>query len=277
MRIAFLSLILSSAVYAGCDVYYLLQINKAHFAITDELFHGQVTWAKPFGGHGNQHEVLKVTVRDPRTGKERPAVFKPRPWGDSDGWARVTGEFVAYHVNRKLGMDYIAPVAYRRWMNFNGKQYGEGALIHYVEGLHYLLDTPEREWGMSKRAVLSDNRVLTVLLQNPDSIHNNLLMGNHWVDGVRRPVFMDWSASLHPGLNVTMTHYPYFRNDARVEHVRRQTLDYLRKLHWNDLQALKDVISQDEMRGILHRRDGIVGYFDRLIHERGWHNVVLEE
>lgn len=265
----------STLVWAGCDYYE--QINGAHGAITHDLFNGQVVWGQAFGGHGNRHEVLKVIIRDPETGRERLAAFKPRPYGDSDGWARATGEFVAYHLNRKLGMDYIAPVAYRYNLNINGVYYPEGALIHYVDDLHYLLDTPQNEWGISKRALLSDNRVLTVLLQNPDSIHNNLLIGKHWVDGKRRPVFMDWSASGQAHLGLSMTYYPYFRNDSKVEHVREKTLDRLRKLHWRDLQEITGLVSDDEKRGLLSRRDGIVGYFDRLIHERGYDNVVLKE
>lgn len=279
MRALFIGLIVSINLHAGClDSQYKIAVQAAHDTITHDLYNGQITSGHPFGGHGNQHEVIKIKYRDPESGRNRDGVFKPRPWGDSAGWARVPGEYVAYYINRKLGMDYIAPTAYRRGMTIDGKYHHEGAMIHFIEGkLEYLLDTPESQWGKSKTAVLSDNRVLTVLLQNPDSIHNNLLFGKHWVDGKPRPIFMDWSASLHPGLNVTMTNYPYFRNELPVYHVREQTLNYLKKLHWDDLQSLREFMSKDEMRALLSRRDGIVAYFERLIEERGYDNVVLKE
>ncbi|MBI4404648.1 MAG: hypothetical protein HY537_10825 [Deltaproteobacteria bacterium] len=249
----------------------------AHSAITTDLYNGWAHWGHPYGENGNHHALFLAEVHNDRTGRNRVAFFKPRFLGDEDGWARSPMEYVAYVLNRKLAMDYIPPMAYRRGFGFNGQWFAEGAIIYRVPDTRRLLEVQESEWGLSKRAVLSDNRILNVLLQNPDGHFKNLLFGRHWVDGVFRPIFVDFGASFRHGTHVTMTHYPAFRNSEPVYWVREQTLERLRRLTWQDLRELSEFLSHDERREIFARRDGIVSFFDRLIAERGRNQVILQE
>jgi hypothetical protein len=57
--------------------------------------------------------IAALQVRDPHSGRQLQALFKPRIKGDADGWHRVPMEWVAYQLNLMLGMDYVPPVAYR--------------------------------------------------------------------------------------------------------------------------------------------------------------------
>src|SRR4051794_40496967 len=77
----------------------------AHGAITHDLYNGSIVSVEPFSKDGNNHKVYRARIRgfDPYTGQERwrDAIFKPKTWGDDDGWSRAPMEFVAYFLNRK--------------------------------------------------------------------------------------------------------------------------------------------------------------------------------
>ena len=58
--------------------------------------------------------------------------------------------------------------------------------------------------------------------------------------------------------------------------VRRSTFDALKNLNWDWMKRdIGEFVSDDEIRGMLARRDGIVSYFERLANERGWDKVVI--
>lgn len=275
---ALLGIVASRTLANDCDAAYLHNISLAHQSITEDLFNGYEIHYEPLKKDGNAHTAYKIRIRNPKNGHVREAVLKPRSWGDEDGWSRTPMEYVGYMLNRKLSMDYVPPVVYVRNFKLGDNVIGEGAIIFWAEGGKLLYDTPDHEWGVASSAgVVSDNRVLNVLMQNPDGHYKNLLLAKHWVDGKMRPVFVDFGASLRPGTVVTMTHYPAFRNSSIVTQVRHTTLDQLRKLEFQDLKReFSAFMSEGEIWALLARRDGIVQYFDRLIQERGWNNVVIE-
>jgi hypothetical protein len=115
------------------------------------------------------------------------------------------------------------------------------------------------------------------LLHNSDGHAKNLLLGEHWVDGEKRPAFIDFGASLRPGTFVTMRRYPAPGNSEPVEVVRERTLKSLKGLSQVHFKSVTDYVSQKEISEILMRRDGIVAYFERLISEKGAEQVVLKE
>jgi hypothetical protein len=89
------------------------------------------------------------------------AMVKPRENGDFDGWHRTPIERVAYLLNLLLGLDYVPPTVYRQNLQVDGILYPYGgAIIYFVEGLQVLGDVPEDKWGVDKRMLLSDTRVL---------------------------------------------------------------------------------------------------------------------
>ncbi|MGZ3653398.1 MAG: hypothetical protein ACXWSC_19690, partial [Bdellovibrionota bacterium] len=107
----------------------------AHDAITRDLFNGRITSVRRFSQNDNKHGlyVVQIEAVDHVTGevRQREAFFKPRTWGDEDGWARAPMEYLAYDLNRKLDMDYVPPTAYRRGLHVeaDGQVFTEGAFI----------------------------------------------------------------------------------------------------------------------------------------------------
>lgn len=254
------------------------QISAAHGVILSDLDQGQIVEASKKRLNGNMHDLWWLTLKNPETGRTRQAIMKPREWGDSGGWARAPMEVVAYELNRALEMDYVPPTVYRRKVQVGNDFIHEAPLIYVVPKAQILFETPQSQWGgISKDAVQSDHRILCVLLHNSDGHAKNLLLGEHWVDGEKRPAFIDFGASLRPGTFVTMRRYPAPGNSQPVEVVRERTLKSLKGLSPVHFKSVTDYVSQKEISEILMRRDGIVAYFERLISEKGAEQVVLKE
>lgn len=250
--------------------------TQIHQEITADLRDGEIVEAHSARKNGNMHDLWWVTLQNPKTGRTQKAILKPREWGDSDGWARSPMELVAYELNRKLGMDYVPPTVYRHKIKLNSKLIHETPVIHWVQNAQVLYDTPESSWGISKEALQSDHRILCVLLHNSDGHYKNLLLGEHWAEGLSHPTFIDFGASLRPGTSITMRKYPAARNSEAVSKIRASTLAALEKLQKEDFKEVSEFISDQEIGGILERKEGILNYFKKLIAENGRSQVVLE-
>ncbi len=156
--------------------------------------------------------------------------------GDSGGWHRVPIEWVAYQLNLMMGMDYVPPVAFLHNIHIPGHGHFEsGAMLYWSENARQLKNYPPEQWGVPKEALLSDTRILDVLLHNSDRHHGNLLMGEHWVEGragedggwkgALRPVLIDHAAGFRADAHVCMSHENAFQTGA-VHRVSAST--YLR-------------------------------------------------
>lgn len=89
------------------------------------------------------------------------AIFKPRAQGDFDGWHRTPIERVAYLLNLQLGMDLVPPTVYRHDLVLENQSFSQdGAMIYFVDEMTDLMETNERDWGISKESLLSDTRIL---------------------------------------------------------------------------------------------------------------------
>ena len=252
--------------------------QTTHETTLTDLAQGEVVEASKKRINGNMHDLWWVSIRNKETGRIRLAIMKPREWGDSGGWARAPMESVAYELNRTLGMDYVPPTAYRKKIKVGNDFFHEAPIIHAIPQAQVLYETLESSWGgISKAAVQSDHRILCVLLHNSDGHAKNLLLGQHWVDGESRPAFIDFGASLRAGTYVTMRRYPAPGNSEVVSRVRERTLKHLKQLNETDFEKLKLYLSEKEVSEILMRRDGIVSYFERLIAERGYDEVVMRD
>jgi hypothetical protein len=256
--------------------------RAAHDAITMDLFNGRPVEGGPLSKDGNNHAVWRVRLHNDATGRDRWAIFKPRSHGDEDGWARAPMEYVMYHFGHHyLLMDYIPPVAYRRDIDVRGHHFAEGAMIYEVPEFTVLYDTPDDTWGETPEVVTADHRVLAVIGKNQDGHYKNLGRGRHWVDGTTRPVFIDWGASFRPGTNVSMTDYPAYRNSAPVTRVSRRTYEALRRVSfdagaWASMKRdYGSFMSDWEIGEMIRAAQGIRGYFDQLIQQRGADQVLL--
>jgi len=239
---------------------FLDAVGDADRAILDDLHNGRVIEAYPFGQNGNTGHLWKVKIE--HNGNVRWAVFKPRDFGDRDGWARTPMEVAMYKLNRILGMDLVAPAAYRRNLNLNGTTFGEGALILWVDDAHKAWNVPEREWNPRREAFSSDLRILQAIGRDADNQNgNNIMRGRHWKDGRYRVIKVDNEACGRQGAYVDLEHqHPEW---GAVTRFNRETYDRLRELNFNDLKGdLGEFISDDEIRGWLGTRDHLVRTID---------------
>ena len=170
--------------------------ERAHDTITRLLQNGKIVWVESMseieGKFG--HPCYRLRVECHRgTGAAIEAVFKPKIEGDGDGWHRASMEYVAYKLSRMLGMDLVPPAAYRTGgIELDYKTFDEGAFMYWVDDAKELeqvgdFGAAERDgcWGegVDPRVVLSDTRVLDVLLQNSDRHSGHFLFGRHWTEG----------------------------------------------------------------------------------------------
>lgn len=234
-------------------------VKARHFELVTDLFHGRVVEGAPFSANQNRQSVWKVKVYNPRSGRTQTAIFKPRPYGDAQGWNRTPMEYVTYELNLKLGMDLVPPVAYRYNLQVMGQHFSEGSLQMFIEGARRLAPIPRKNWGVDSDLFLSDARVLDVLMQNPDRHVDNFVMGRHWVDSLERPALIDHGANLRWGTFVTMTQPGAF-DASPVRVFRPSILKALKELSFENLKFLKPFLTDDEIRALLSRRDGILKY-----------------
>eukprot|EP00897_Mesotaenium_endlicherianum_P003359 jgi/Mesen1/3050/ME000018S02353 len=205
------------------------------------------------------------------------ALFKPRVEGDAEGWHRAPVEWVAYELNLMLGMDYVPPVAYRRGgvdVDFN--HYEEGAFIHWVPNSRELKRVAAASWGVPVAHLLSDTRILDVLLNNSDRHHGHFLYGKHWADGAMRPILIDHAAGFRKEAVVHMEHENAFQTGP-LRCVAAQTYLRLRFLDKNMVaEKFAGVLSEAEINDMMSRRDMVLEYLDNLVKERGYQRTVIE-
>lgn len=249
--------------------------DAAHYAIATDLYHGRIVESHPFHANDNNTDLYFVKLFNDGTGRAREGLFKPRLYGDNDGWGRNSIEYVAYALNRMLDMDYVPPVAYRRHVDVDFQHFDEGAVVYMVPDAHLLKGVPAHDWGHNKELFLSDARILDVLIQNPDRHAANYIRGKHWADGRYRPMLIDHGAGFRPGTYLTLEHDNAFRT-GEVKRIRRRTFEALERLSFDWMkQQVGEFLSDDEIRGVLGRRDGILHTFRQRAEREGWENVVV--
>ncbi|KAL2633364.1 hypothetical protein R1flu_004843 [Riccia fluitans] len=252
--------------------------HARHKEITEILSTGRIVKARPMEPPSKfGHESFVVQLLKKQTGQKVDAMCKPGIEGHADGWHRAAIELVAYELNLMLGMDYVPPVAYRSGgVDVNYKRYNDGAFVYYVPNTVPLRKVPATKWGVSVAMLLSDTRILDVLLNNSDRHHGHFLFGEHWADGRMRPVLIDHAAGFRKEAVVKMDHENAFQTGP-VRVVSSKTYLRLRFLEKQVIQdKFKGILSSDEVNKMMQRRDMILSYLDSLVAERGYHKTVIE-
>lgn len=253
-------------------------LYEKHHTITEILAEGKVVSCSPMEPPSDFGHVSFVSqLRNRKTGVQIGAMVKPRIKGDADGWHRAPIEWVAYELNLLLGMDYVPPVVYRRGgIDVDWNHYEEGAFIYWVPNCRQLKSVPASDWGVSVARLLSDTRILDVLLNNSDRHHGHFFHGEHWTDKKMRPVLIDHAAGFRKEAVVNMLHENAFQTGP-VRCVSASTYLRLRFLDKEILTAkFSEVLSSEEIEEMMQRRDMVLDYLDNLVKERGYHRTVIE-
>lgn len=252
--------------------------HRKHNAISELLSTGRIVKARPMEPPSKfGHESFVVQLLNKQTGQKIDAMCKPGIEGHADGWHRAAIELVAYELNLMLGMDYVPPVAYRSGgVDVNYKHFSDGAFVYYVPNTVPLRKVPATNWGVSVALLLSDTRILDVLLNNSDRHHGHFLFGEHWADGKMRPVLIDHAAGFRKEAVVKMDHENAFQTGP-VRCVSSKTYLRLRFLEKQTIESkFKGILSSEEVNKMMDRRDMILSYLDNLVSERGYHKTVIE-
>jgi hypothetical protein len=249
--------------------------SAADRAILNDLYHGRVVHAERFGANKNTGSLWAVRIE--HEGRTREALFKPRTYGDRDGWARTPMEVVAYKLNRILGLDVVPPSAYRRDVVLAGQHFAEGALMFRVDDPHGVGNVPRSEWKPRLEAFASDLRVVQVLLADADHENiNNIIRGRHWKDGKYRVMKVDNEACLRQAADVRLEHHSAIWGP--VTRFNGHTLQRLKELSFVDLKGdLGEHLGDDEIRRILAARDGLIAHINEQIRQRGWGVLFSEQ
>ena len=250
--------------------------TATHAELVSILQQGRVVDSQPLEGGHETHPSFKVLLE--HRGKKSWAIFKPRIDGDGDGWHRATMEWVAYELSLMLGLDLVPPVAYRRGgVECHYQHFEEGAFIHFGPDAVELQEAPLDAWGVPQALLLSDTRILDVLLHNSDRHHGHFLFGPGWVaPHGKQPILIDHAAAFRKEAHVTLDHENAFRTGP-VRCVSSRT--YLR-LRFLDARAIAarfaGTLSTGEMRALLTRRNAVLERLDALVEVQGFAATVIE-
>ncbi|GLC39016.1 hypothetical protein PLESTB_001771000 [Pleodorina starrii] len=274
--------------------------EERHRFVCNMLANGTIRDAKRME-NGFGHVSYLVTLEDKATGKKLRAAFKPRVEGDCEGWHRVPIEVAAYQLSLLLGMDCVPPAVLRPDCHVDWTHYpAGGAFIYWCGAARQLNTVPMAEWSVPGPVLLSDTRILDVLIQNSDRHAGHFLYAEHWADGDYAPAPQGrgggggsggsgsvWRGRLSP---VLIDHAAGFRQDAFVcldhenafltgptRRISARTYLRLRFLDAPTLRAaLHGIVTDEEIAALLSRRDAVLSFFDSLVTEQGYNNVVLE-
>lgn len=199
--------------------------------------------------------------------------------GDAEGWHRAPIEWVAYELSIMLGMDYVPPVALRGEVELDGRKYDEGAFMHYVpdaKPVNSLSKEQLEEAGVNMEELLSDTRILDVLLQNSDRHSGHFLWGKHWIKEEPSLALIDHAAGFRKEAYVSMEHDNAFQTGP-VKKISAKTYMRLRFLDTALLaEKFATTLSRTELRLLAERRDSILSYFDNLVSQQGFSKTVIE-
>jgi hypothetical protein len=187
-----------------------------------------------------------------------------------------------------------------------------GTMIYWADRGVPLGEIPCYKWGIDKDLLLSDTRILDVLIQNSDRHALHFMSAEHWAKGEytgqnqhhqggkqragharnggngasaeqgswvgrRAPCLIDQAAGFRPDAFVTLDHENAFQTGP-CRKISAKTYMRLRFLSSDAVQeAMGHLISREEVMQLIERKDKILSFFDGLVERYGYREVVIEE
>jgi hypothetical protein len=116
-----------------------------------------------------------------------------------------------------------------------------------------------------------------VLLHNTDRHPGHFLFGPHWARAGHSPILIDHAAGFRKGSRVKMQDDDAFGSRG-ISCVRASTYLRLKLLSPDAIAAaVKPHLTNEELLGLLHRREGVLAYLDGLVEKQGVEATVLAD
>lgn len=167
----------------------------------------------------------------------------------------------AYQLSEMLGMDDMLPVyVERKWQGKTGSlSWWLPVKMDEVERHKQNLQPPDQDaWNKQMYKI----RVFDELVYDTDTNLTNVLIGDDW-----RIWRVDFSRAFRRSRNV--------ENPKNLIRCERQLFEKLKSLDGKELGArTKGYLNQEEVKGVMSRRDEIVATFQKLISEKGESEVL---
>lgn len=167
----------------------------------------------------------------------------------------------AYALAGLLGVDDMLPVyVARSWRGDRGSlSWWLPVQMDEEDRLKRKIEPPDPDAFDNQRYKIW---VFDELIYDTDSNLTNLLIGNDW-----KIYRIDFSRAFRRDKNL--------RNQKNLVRCDRKLLEKLKALDGNELQEkTKGYLNREELQGVMARRDKIVAYFQKLIAEKGEHEVL---
>lgn len=167
----------------------------------------------------------------------------------------------AYQLSEMLGMDDMLPVyVERKWQGKTGSlSWWLPLKMDEVERHKQNLQPPDQDaWNKQMYKI----RVFDELVYDTDTNLTNVLIGDDW-----KIWRVDFSRAFRRSRNV--------ENPKNLIRCERQLFEKLKSLDGKELGArTKGYLNQEEVKGVISRRDEIVATFQKLISEKGESEVL---
>ncbi len=167
----------------------------------------------------------------------------------------------AYALAELIGMDDMVPVyVERKWQGNPGSlSWWLPVKMDEAERLDQKIDVPDTDaWNKQMNRI----RVLDELVSDADPNFSNMQIGNDW-----KIYRVDFSRAFRQSRDL--------ENPEDLAGCDRRLFEKLKALDGNELQQkTKGYLTKGEAKAVMVRRDKIVGYFQKLIAEKGENEVL---
>ena len=190
------------------------------------------------------------------------AAFKPIKRGRAGGfWESYEAEVAAYELDKMLGLNMVPPTVIRKINKKKGSlQLWANDCKLYGDVMNVVPATPAWSHQLSRMKIF-DNLIL-----NEDRNARNFL-----VDPGFDIILIDHSRAF-------LSKKKIGKGNKLPTQYDRQLMERAQALDKEQLEAqLKDILMGGQIKAIIARRDKLVEHMEKMIAERGEHNVMFDE